>query len=155
MSDARDSAAPEGFGTVTSHLIMRDAAAAMEWYADVFGATEELRLSAPDDVVAHGELRIGDSLVMVAEENEEWGNIGPATLGGSGVRLSLYVPDVDEVFQRAVAAGAEVEVPVTDLFYGDRTGRIRDPFGHTWVISSRVEEVSPEEMQKRFDSWFE
>lgn len=150
-----DSTIPEGFPRITPSLAIRDAAAAMTWYARVFGAEEIARLADPDGNVVHGELRIGDSVVMLGEENAEWHNVGPGTLGGTSVRIHLYVDDVDAVFARALEAGAEELIPLADQFYGDRAGRIQDPFGHQWILASRVEDVPEDEMQRRFQAWFE
>lgn len=137
--------------SVTAYLAVADSAKAMDFYTAAFGATEALRLAAPDGTVAHGELKIGNSLIYLAEENPDWGNIGPATLGGTSVRISLEVEDVDSVVETAVTAGAEVLMPVDDQFYGYRAGRLGDPFGHQWLVSTKTEDLSAEEMQRRFD----
>lgn len=150
-----ESDVPEGMTAVTPALAIRDAAAAMAWYADVFGAVEADRLVGPDGTVAHGELRIGDSLVMLGEESPEWNSLGPQTLGGTSVRLHVYVDDADAVFARALEAGAEELIPLADQFYGDRSGRLRDPFGHEWIVATRVEDLSAEEIEARFQAWLE
>lgn len=142
-------------GAVTAALAVRDAAEAMEWYADVLGAEEILRLTDTDGKVAHGEIRIGGSLVMLGEEAPEWNSLGPQSLGGTSVRLHLYVDDADAVFARTLEAGAEELIPLANQFYGDRAGRVRDPFGHEWIIATHVEDVTPDEMQARMDALFE
>jgi PhnB protein len=123
----------------------------MEWYARVFDAEEVLRLTGPDGSVVHGELDVEGCLVMLGEESAEWGNHAPPSLGGTPVRLHLYVGDADEVVRRAEEEGAEVLIPVADQFYGDRAGRFRDPYGHEWIVASRAEKMSQEEMQARLD----
>ncbi|HHP7244637.1 MAG TPA: VOC family protein [Elainellaceae cyanobacterium] len=144
---------PEGFHTATPMLAIRDAARAIEFYKTALGATEIMRLADPTGAIAHAEIQIGDSIIMMAEENPEF-NTSPQTLGGSPVILNLYVEDVDALVQQAVDAGARVVFPVKDQFYGDRSGRIVDPFGHIWIISTHIEDVSPDEMQTRFDAMF-
>lgn len=146
-------AAPDGFHSVTPALTVKNTPAALEFYRRVFDAEEILRLTAPDGTIVHAELRIGDSIVMFGEENAEWGNLSPETLGGSPVALNLYVRDADATVRQAVEAGATVLIPVEDQFYGDRSGRVRDPFGHLWIVSTRRETMSPTEMQRRFDEF--
>ncbi len=131
-------------------LAIRDAAAAVEFYQQAFGAVEVMRMADPSGKLVHGEFKIGDALVMVAEEHPDY-NRSPQTLGGTSVILNIYVPDVDALFERAVAAGAKVIFPLQNQFYGDRCGRLEDPFGHMWIFSTRVEEISREEMVQRFD----
>ena len=145
---------PEGYHSVTPYLIVKDAAAALEWYTKALGAVEQLRLPGPGGAVMHAEFRVGDSFVMMGEENPEMGAIGPATLGGSGVGICLYVENVDESYGQAIAAGAVEERPVQDQFYGDRSGTIRDPYGHQWTIATHIEDVTPEEMEKRMAEMF-
>lgn len=144
---------PEGFHTLTPYLTVRDAARAIEFYKQAFAAKELGRLKDPSGKIVHAEIRIGDSPVMLAEESPEWGNHSPQSLGGTTVTIHLYVEDVDAVAARAVAAGAKVLIPVADQFYGDRSGRLADPFGHVWVIATHKEDVSPQEMQKRFEAF--
>jgi PhnB protein len=132
------------------YLGVKDAAAAIEFYKDAFGAVERERLTGPDGSVAHAGLEIGGSMIMLAEENLEWGNVSPTTLGGTTVRLHLYVNDVDAVFARALGLGAVERIPVADQFYGDRSGRLEDPFGHQWILATRVEDVPREELNRRF-----
>ena len=145
---------PEGYHTATPYLNVRDAAGAIEFYKKAFGATEVMRLVGPGGKSLHAEIKIGDSVIMLAEEMEEWGNKSPQTLGGTAVRIALYVEDVDALASQAVAAGAKLLTPVADQFYGDRSGRLQDPFGHLWLIGTHIEDVSPEEMQKRCDAMF-
>ena len=140
---------PEGYHTVTPYLTVNDAASAIEFYKKAFGATELMRLADPSGKIGHAEIRIGDSPIMLAEEFPEYGNRSPQSLGGSPVVIHLYVEDVDAVASQAIAVGAKVLIPVGDQFYGDRSGRFTDPFGHVWIISTHKEDVSPEEMQKR------
>ncbi len=140
--------------TVTPHLHIQGAADAIEFYKKAFGATEVLRLTEPRGKIGHAQLRIGDSLLMLADEYPEYGVLGPRSLGGSAVSLSLQVDDVDAVVAQAIAAGAKLVRPVTDEFYGERSGKLEDPFGHLWQVSTVKEEISPEEMQKRFEALF-
>ena len=140
---------PEGYQRVTPYLIVDGAAAAIDFYTTVLGGTERMRMPAPDDKVGHAEIAFGDSVVMLADEFPEIGALSPKTVGGTPVMLNLYVEDVDSVFRRAVEAGATELRAVEDKFYGDRSGDIEDPFGHRWSLASHVEDVSPEEMQRR------
>ncbi|MEO5974785.1 MAG: VOC family protein [Ilumatobacteraceae bacterium] len=147
---------PSDYGTVTPYLNIRGAVAAIEFYKQAFGARELYRLAMPDGTIAHAEIKIGDSKIMLAEESEQWGNKSPQTLNGSPVSLCIYVDNVDAVFAKAIALGAKAvgEMTVKDQFYGDRTGSITDPFEHRWTIMTRIEDVSPEEMKKRSDALF-
>jgi PhnB protein len=146
-------AVPDGYHTVTPYLIVRDAAKAIEFYKAALGATELCRMADPSSgKVGHAELRIGDSMIMLADEHPEYGAVGPQTLGGTTFGMALYVPDVDARFAQAIAAGGVVERPVKDQFYGDRSGTFLDPFGHKWTIGTHVEDVSPEEMQRRMEA---
>lgn len=140
---------PEGYRSVTPYLIVNGAAGALEFYKKVFGATELMRFDGPGGTIAHAEIRIGDSIVMLGDENPEMGFRGAGSIGGSPVGLMLYVDDCDRTFDAAVAAGATVRKPLKDEFYGDRSGTIVDPFGHVWTVSTHKEDVSPEEMQRR------
>ncbi len=140
---------PEGYHTATPYLIIKGAADAIEFYKKAFGATELMRMSSPGGKIGHAEIKIGDSVIMLADEAPEMNARSPQSFGGSPISILLYVEDVDAVFNRAVAAGAKVERPVTDQFYGDRIGGLTDPFGHAWYISTHKEDVSPEEMKKR------
>jgi PhnB protein len=138
---------PDGYHSLTPYLIMRDAAKAIEFYKKVFGAEEHMRMGTPDGKIGHAEIKIGDSVVMLADECSE--GKSPQTLGGSAVGLMFYLPDVDATVKLAVAEGATLQRPVEDQFYGDRSGSIADPFGHVWHLATHVEDVSPEEMEKR------
>ncbi|MCB1125244.1 MAG: VOC family protein [Verrucomicrobiae bacterium] len=140
---------PEGYHSVTPYLILKDAAKAIEFYGQVFGATESCRMPTPDGKVAHAELRIGDSCVMLADENEAVQARSPLTIGDTSVNLLLYIEDVDTVVRRAVAAGATLLMEVKDQFYGDRSGTFVDPFGHKWTVATHIEDLTPEEMERR------
>ena len=140
---------PEGYHTLTPHLIMKDAAKAIEFYKKAFGATERGRFLGPGGKIMHAELQIGDSRIMLADENLEMGHRSAETIGASPVSLYVYLPDCDTVVKKAVAEGAKIQKPVEDQFYGDRSGFIRDPFGHLWGIATHVEDVSPKEMAER------
>lgn len=152
----RNSSTPEGFNTLTPYINIKGALEAIEFYKKAFGATEVGRITMPDGSIAHAELQIGDSKIMLAEENQQWDNKSPQTLGGSPVALCIYVDDVDAVFDRALREGAKItgDMEVKDQFYGDRTGSLTDPFGHKWSIMTHLEDVSFEEMQKRMDAMF-
>jgi PhnB protein len=132
--------------------MVRDATKALAFYLEAFAAEELMRFEGPPGRIAHAEVKIGDSHVMLADENPEEGFVGPQTLGGAGVSLWLYVRDVDATFARAVAAGATVRRPVADQFYGDRVGTLTDPFGHVWSIATHHEDVSVEEAKRRMAS---
>lgn len=141
---------PKGYNDVMAYLRVGDAAAAIDFYAAAFGAKERYRLTMGERI-GHAELQFGDVCVMLSGEFPEMGVVGPKTLGGTSVTMCLYVADVDAVVARAVEAGAMIKRPVTDEFYGDRTGQVEDPFGHVWMIQTRMEDVSPKKMQKRLD----
>lgn len=140
---------PAGYHTVTPHLVCRGAADAMAFYTRAFGAKERLRMATPDGTVAHAEMRIGDSIIMLGEEMPEMGASAPPTVGGSPVNVFLYVKDVDTWFARAVAAGATGDMPPMNMFWGDRYCKLTDPFGHKWSIATHVEDVSGKEMGRR------
>lgn len=142
------SAIPEGYHSVTPYLVVDGAAAAIDWYKDALGATEILRMPMGDRI-AHAEIRIGDSVVMLSDEWPDMNLLSPQNRGGVTSSLMIYLPDVDASFARAIDAGATEERPVADQFYGDRTGTLVDPFGHRWMISTHVEDVTPEEMERR------
>jgi PhnB protein len=145
---------PPGYHSVTPYLAVRDAKAALGFYARAFGAELVLELDMPDGKVAHAEIRIGDSILMLSEENPDWGNRSPQALGGSPVSLMIYVPDADAAFARALAAGAEQVRPVEDQFYGDRSGTLKDPYGYQWTLAMHIEDVSEEEGQRRMEAMF-
>lgn len=140
---------PEGYHSVTPYLCCRDAARAIEFYKKAFGATEIMRMAAPDGKVGHAELQIGNSRVMIADEFPEMQFLSPASIGGTPITLHLYVEDVDAVVPRAVGAGAKVTRPVKDEFYGDRAGQVEDPFGHKWHVATHKEDLTMEEIEKR------
>ena len=140
---------PDGYPRVTPYLCVDGADAAIAFYTKVLGATEKVRMGAPQGKIGHAELELGDSILMLADEHPEVGFLGPKTVGGTPVTISVYVEDVDAVYERAVAEGASAERPVENQFYGDRTGQFQDPFGHRWHVATHVEDVPPEEMQKR------
>ena len=140
---------PEGYHTVTPYLIVRDAARAMDFYKRAFSATELVRMPGPGGKIMHAEIKIGDSPIMFADECPEMKALGPQTIGGSPIFIILYVEDVDSLFAQATAAGATVERPLENQFYGDRSATLIDPFGHRWTISTHIEDVSPEEMNRR------
>jgi PhnB protein len=140
---------PEGYRTATPYLIVKGAAEAIDFYKRAFGATEMLRMADPQGKVGHAEIKIGDSVIMLADEHPAMGYRGPRSLGGSSVSILLYLEDVDGVFERAVKAGAKAQRPVMNQFYGDRSGTLEDPFGHVWTVATHVEDVPPEELQRR------
>lgn len=141
---------PEPTHRLSPHLIVRDAARAIAFYVDIFGAIEDFRLTEPGGKVGHAELKLGGGRMMLADEYPDFGALGPAAVGGTPVSLHLYVEDVDAVVARAVEAGATLLRPVSDEFYGDRSAMLLDPFGHKWQLASRRVEVSPEEMQRHW-----
>jgi uncharacterized glyoxalase superfamily protein PhnB len=139
---------PEGFHTVTPHLVCAGAAEALEFYKQAFGAVEIGRMPMPDGKLAHAEMRIGDSRIMLADAFPDYGSKGPLTLKGTPVFIHLYVNDADAVWEQAVAAGAKPVMPLSDMFWGDRYGQVEDPFGHRWSIATHKRDVSPEQMQE-------
>ena len=141
-------AVPEGMHTVTPHLVCSDAAKAIEFYRQAFNATEMIQVPGPGGKLIHACIRIGDSLVMLVDENPQWDCLSPLTLKGSPVTIHLQVDDVDAVFNQAVKAGATITMPVEDMFWGDRYGVVKDPFGHQWSIATHVRDVSPEEIRQ-------
>lgn len=140
---------PEDYPRVTPYLIIDGASAAIDFYVSVLGATERMRMGAPGDKVGHAELEIGDSLIMLAEEAPDMDALSPGRVGGTPVSLHVYVEDADAVFAKAIEAGAKEFQPVEDKFYGDRSGTFEDPFGHRWHVASHVEDIAPEEMERR------
>jgi PhnB protein len=141
---------PDGYHSLTPYLIVAGAAAAIDFYKKALGAVELFRLAGPDGKVGHAELKIGDSIVMLADEVPEMRYFGPNSLGGTPVALLIYVEDVDTVFNRALAQGGTVHKPLADQFYGDRSGTFTDPFGHIWTIATHKEDVPPDELSRRF-----
>lgn len=156
MASNKINSTPEGFHSVTAQLVVRDAPRAMEFYRKAFGATERMRFPGPDGTgIMYAELQIGDSVVSLTDEMpmmQYW--VSPAALNGTSVALVMYVADADALFHRAVAAGATVSLPMMDMFWGDRYGRVRDPFGHEWVIACKMEDLTPEEIGKRAQVFF-
>ena len=140
---------PEGYHSVTPYLILHDAAAAIDFYTRAFGATEVVRMPGPDGKVGHAEIKIGDSFVMMADEDAAMGAKSPKSLGATPVSLLVYVEDVDSMARQAVAAGAKETRPVRNEFYGDRTGSFVDPFGMEWHLATHVEDIPPDEMERR------
>jgi PhnB protein len=140
---------PEAYPRVTPYLIVEGASAAIDFYTSVLGATERMRMEAPEGKIGHAELDLGDSVIMLADESPEMDARGPRTVGGSPVSLHVYVEDADATFERALEAGAKTLQPVQDKFYGDRSGTFEDPFGHRWHVATHVEDVPAEEMESR------
>jgi PhnB protein len=140
---------PDGYPQVSPYLCVDGASAAIEFYQQVFGAKERARMPQPDGKIGHAELELGDSVVMLSDEYPEMSVRSPKTIGGTPVVMSVYVDDVDAVYQRALGAGATAVREVEDQFYGDRTGQFEDPFGHRWSVATHIEDVSPEEMGRR------
>ena len=145
---------PDGYHTVTPYLIIRDAAKAMDFYKNAFKAVETFRMDGPDGKIAHAEIRIGDSIIMLSDEHPQMGYNSPQSLGGSPAGIVLYVEDCDAVFNRAIEAGGIVKDSVTDKFYGDRSGSLADPFGHIWHVTTHKEDVSPQELDRRLKEMF-
>ena len=143
---------PEGYHSVTPYLILKNAAAAIEFYKKAFGTVELFRMEAPGGKIGHAEIKIGDSPVMLADEYPDMGFRGPESLGGTSVNLMIYVDDVDKIYPEAIAAGGKEMRPLRNQFYGDRSGTLTDPFGHVWTISTHVEDVSEEELAKRAEA---
>jgi PhnB protein len=139
---------PDGYNTVTPYLIIKGAASALDFYREAFGAEERFRMEH-GEAIMHAEIKIGDSVVMLADEFPDMGYSSPKTHGGTPVSMMIYVADVDKMFERAIAAGAKEKRPIKNEFYGDRTGTLEDPFGHVWSIATHVEDVAPEEMDRR------
>ena len=146
---------PKGYHSVTPAIVVRDAAKAIDFYKEAFGAEEIDRMQGPDGSVMHAEIRIGDSIVMLGEENPAWQTKSPVTLGGVHGSLHIYVDDANAAFARAVAAGCEARYPLEDAFWGDRYGKVTDPFGHEWGLATRVKDLSPEEIRKAAEAWMQ
>jgi PhnB protein len=140
---------PEGYRSITPYLVVKGATRAIEFYKQAFGATEIMRMPGPNNTIGHAELRIGDSVIMLADEPPNGQHRSPDAFGGSPVSLMVYIENVDGVFARALSLGARQTRAVEDQFYGDRSGNLVDPFGHVWTVATHVEDVSPEEMQRR------
>jgi PhnB protein len=146
---------PDGFNSVSAYLIVKNAAEALDFYKQALGAEPGVRMTGPDGKsTMHAEMHIGNSTVLLSDENPQWGAQSPETLGGSPSSLHVYVEDADALFKRAVEAGCEVVAPIMDAFWGDRYGKLKDPFGHQWGIATHIEDVPPEDMGKRAEKWF-
>jgi PhnB protein len=145
---------PDGYTAVTPYLTVKNAASAIDFYKKAFGAEEALRMNTPDGKVMHAEMRIGGAVIMLHDEAPEWNALSPQTIGDSATSIMLYVDDADAVAKRAVEAGATMTMPVADQFYGDRCGNIKDPFGHKWSIATHVEDVEPQELERRAKEMF-
>ena len=148
MSTAQVKKIPDGMHSVTPHIVCAGASAAIDFYKKAFGAEETARIPGPDGKLIHGAVRIGNSQVMLVDENPQWGALGPKALKGTPVTIHLYVDDADAFVAKATAAGATVVMPVADMFWGDRYGQIEDPFGHRWSVATHVRDVTAEEMQQ-------
>ncbi|MCP4246752.1 MAG: VOC family protein [bacterium] len=141
---------PDGFHTISPHIVCQGAAEAIEFYKKAFGAEEVFRMPGPDGkAVMHAELQIGDSRLMLCEEFPDMGAKSPKAIGGTPVTVHLYVADADKIFAQAIEAGATVNMPLTDMFWGDRYGKLSDPFGHQWSVATHKEDLSPDEIAKR------
>jgi PhnB protein len=145
-------AIPEGYRAITPYLVCKGAAKAIEFYTKAFGATEVVRMPGPEGSIMHAEVKIGDSMVMLADENKDRGALSPESIGGTATSIMFYTNDVDGVFNRALSLGAKSEMPPADMFWGDRMGNLVDPFGHKWAVATHKEDVSPDEMQKRMQA---
>jgi PhnB protein len=145
---------PEGYHSITPYLIVKDCAKAIEFYRKSFGAEARFRMDTPDGRIGHAELKIGDSVLMLADEFPEMKSLSPQSIGGSPVSIFLYVDDVDTVFNRAVSSGSRILSPVKDQFWGDRHGRVEDPYGHVWEISTHKKDLSADELKKAADAEF-
>ncbi|HVK31534.1 MAG TPA: VOC family protein [Burkholderiaceae bacterium] len=148
MTAAKPRNPPEGMHSLTPHLVCDDAAAAIDFYKAAFGAVETMRLPGPNGKLIHAALRIGDSTLMLVDQNPEWGALGPKLLKGSPVTIHLYVPDADATAAQAVKAGATVTMPVADAFWGDRYGQLQDPFGHSWSVATPQRVLSADQIRE-------
>ena len=145
---------PDGFHTLTPHIVVQDAAKAIDFYKGAFGAEELARHRTPDGSIMHALMKVGDSMLMLNDEFPQMGAVGPNTIGGSAVTLSLYVQDADKAWKRAVDAGASVKMPIADMFWGDRYGVLTDPFGHVWAIAQHKQDLTPEQIAKAAEAAF-
>ena len=148
-------AIPQGYHSLTPYLVVNDGSRAIEYYKQAFKAKETVRMAGPGGKIGHAELKIGDSMLMLSDEIPGSGNRSPQSLGGSPVSIFLYVENVDSVFNEAVKAGAKGDMPPQDMFWGDRFGKLTDPFGHSWALATHIEDVAPEEMKKRSQTYME
>ena len=145
--------APAGYQSITPALVVRNAHRAIDFYKQAFGAEEVSRMPGPDGKIMHAELRIGDSVFMLGEENAAWGALSPLSTNGNPGSLHLYVPDADAAYEHALASGCEVRMPIEDAFWGDRYAKVRDPFGHEWGIATRVKDLTPEQTMQAMNDW--
>ena len=148
MSKTAVKSIPDGMHTLTPHLVCANAAEAMNFYAKAFNAVEQMRMPGPNGKLIHASMRIGDSTLMLVDENPEWGALGPKSLKGSPVTIHMYVDNVDAAVAQAVAAGAKVTMPVDDMFWGDRYGQLEDPFGHHWSVATHKRDLTPEQIRE-------
>ena|SRR5438105_2009663 len=146
---------PEGYHTATPYMTVDDCSRAIDFYKRAFGAKEKVRMEGPDGKIGHAELKIGDSMIMLADEMQGGACRSPQSLGGTTTGLFLYVKDVDSAFEQAAEAGATAEMPPTDMFWGDRYGKLKDPFGHSWALATHIEDVTAAEMKKRMQAFME
>jgi PhnB protein len=142
-------AIPAGYHSLTPYLVVNEASRAIDFYKQAFGAKETVRMGGPGGKIGHAEMKIGDSMIMLSDEMPGSGNRSPQSLGGSPVSIFMYVESVDSVFDQAVKAGAKADMPPQDMFWGDRFGKLTDPFGHAWAVATHIEDVAPQEMEKR------
>jgi PhnB protein len=147
-------AAPTGYHTLTPSIVVRDATAAIDFYKQAFGAVETLRMPGPGGLIMHAELKIGDSVIMLNDESPDMGAKSPKAYGGTPVSFYVYVEDVDAAWKRAIDAGAKPTMPLADMFWGDRAGRLEDPFGHSWLLAQHVKDLSAEEIKKGQEAFF-
>jgi PhnB protein len=145
-------AIPDGYYSLTPYLVCKSAAKAIDFYTKAFGAEETVRMPGPDGQVMHAEVKIGNAMLMLSDENKDRGYLSPDSIGGTATSIMFYTDDVDAVFDRAIAAGAKSEVPPADMFWGDRMGNLVDPFGHKWAIATHKEDVTPDEMERRMQA---
>ena len=146
---------PAGYHSVTPSIVVRDAAGAIDFYKRAFGAQEVDRMAGPDGKIMHAEIQIGDSRIMLGEESPQWGTLSPLSTKGIPSSLHIYVDDADAAFDRALRAGAKVRYPLENAFWGDRYGKVTDPYGHEWGLATRVKELTPEQMRKAAEEWME
>jgi PhnB protein len=146
---------PDGYHTITPAIIVRCAANAIEFYRKAFGAQVVERMDGPDGTVMHAEIRIGDSIVMLGDENPQFGTLSPMSTNGTSSSLHIYVDDVDAVFARAIGAGAKVKYPIENAFWGDRYGKVTDPFGHEWGIATHLKDMTPDEVRRAAGEWMQ
>ena len=147
------SSIPKGCNTVSAYLVLKDVKKALEFYSRAFGSTGETCLEGPDGSVMHAEMRLGNSTIMLSQENPQWNCISAETMGGSPVSMHVYVDDCDALFKQAIKAGCVEVAPMMDAFWGDRFGKVADPFGYTWGLATHKEDLTPEELRKRGQEW--